>query len=100
MGPSYIEWVIKGGAHWQPLAAMKFDYSDTRRAIDGYYNSGRDPYWTREVRGAFLRESRVPNIEGLEHMTMSFILWLLDGGKRLNSTRPALLELLERNKKL
>ena len=82
------------------LTAMKFDYPDTRHAIDGYYNSGRDPYWTREAREAFLRESGVSRVEGLEYMTMAFILWMLDGGKYMNSKRCALLELLERNKKL
>ena len=47
---------------------------------------------------AFLRESAVSSIEGLDSMTPSYILWMLDGGQRMDSTRPALLELLDENR--
>ena len=75
------------------------NYPETRAAIKGYYASGRSMQWADRVHDAFIRESGLSSIEGLDSMTPSYILWMLDGGQRMDSTRCALLELLEENRR-
>jgi len=56
------------------------DYPETRAAIESYYATKRSPYWRGKVTESFVRESSAP-VRGVETMTPSYILWLIDGGK-------------------